>query len=129
VITKNIGKSAVVKGSQSWVDLIGFKSFLEVDGNLRGDFGKHGRVHACITRLFEEEVLSLSQAQVAILSQSFFVEVTRVSLRGQLRCHRQKLLKDPGSLAEEPTGNLDAIATKVHVAGSTGQTHCKVVQG
>ena len=83
VVSEDIGELAILIGSELLIHLIAFKRLLEVHGYLGSNLCEDLRSHACITGLFEEEVLGLSEAQVAIHSEGFFGEVS-----GRLSCRK-----------------------------------------
>jgi len=129
VIPEHIRHLPVVEGSQIRINLVSLEGLLKVDGDLGGNLGENAGGHTCVTRLLEEEVLGLGQAEVAVLVQRLLVEVAGVGVGGQLSRHREKLLEDPGGLAEAVASSLDALACEVHVAAAAAQAHSEVVQG
>lgn len=75
MVAEDIGKFSVIETAQTWVHLIGLEGLLEIDGDLGGYFSENSSIHTSIARLLKEEVLGLSQAQIAILCQCLLVEI------------------------------------------------------
>ena len=119
VVAQHIGNLFVVEVAQIRIHLVGLECLFKVDAHLGGHLGENACIHACIRGLLEEQVLGLSQAQVAVLIERLFVEIGRVAVRRQLGGHLEELLEDPCGLSKQFAGLLDAIASKVHVASST----------
>ena len=66
VIGENIGELTILEIAQVIIGLVLFVSLLEVDGDLSSNLGENICVHTSVTCLLEEEILSLSEAEVAV---------------------------------------------------------------
>lgn len=66
VIGENIGELTILEITQVIIGLVLFVSLLKVDGDLSSNLGENICVHTSVTCLLEEEILSLSEAEVAV---------------------------------------------------------------
>ena len=66
VIGENISELPILEIAQVIIGLVLFVSLLEVDGDLSSNFGENICVHTSVTCLLEEEILSLSETEVAV---------------------------------------------------------------
>ena len=96
---------------------------------MSGNLGEHGWIHAGLTGFFEEEVLGLGQAQIAILSQSLLQEVRCLALGWQLARFCNQVLKDPRRLLEQFARNFDTFTAKIEEASPPCEAHGVVVEG
>ena len=77
VISKNVCKLSHIVLAQCLVNLIVLKRFLEINSYLSGDFCQLVCRKARIATLSEEEILSLSQTEVAIHLKCLLCKVRR----------------------------------------------------
>lgn len=129
MVAHHICKLPVVKAAQICTNLIRLEGLIEVKRNLSSNLGEHCWVHTSLASFFEEEVLGLGQAQIAILSQSFLQEVGCLALRWQLAGLCDHMFKYPGRLLEEFACNFDAFPAKIEEASSPCEAHSIVVEG
>ena len=76
VVAHHVGELSTIETTQVWAHLVRLEGLVEVESDLGGDLGEHSRVHASVTRLLEEEVLGLGQAEVRVLGQCLLLKVT-----------------------------------------------------
>ena len=129
MVSHHICKLPVVKAAQVWANLIRLEGLIEVKRNLSSNLGEHCWVHTSLASFFEEEVLGLGQAQIAILSQSLLHEVGCLALSWQLTCLCDQVFKYPGRLLEQFACNFDAFTAKIQEASSPCEANSVVVEG
>lgn len=129
MVGQHILEASILEAAQIRADLARLVSLLEINGDLGGDLSQHFRVHTRIACLLKEEVLGLSQAQVAIHHQRLLVEVRGVAIRGHLGGGLLDVVEEPGRVAEVLAGHFDSVATQVHKAASPCEAYSHVIEG
>lgn len=104
-------------------------SLLKINRDLCSDFGKNTCIHTSIASFLEEQILSLSEAKVAILGQGLLIKVGCCVRWWELGNLRDEVLKDPCGLLEKLTGRLYSITREVHITGSSCHSYCAVIEG
>lgn len=109
MVAEYVGELTLLVAPELLVNLIGFERLLEVDCSLCCKSGKDLWGHTCITGLLKEEVLSLSETEVAVHCQSFLAEICRGFSSRELRNCAQQMFVNPSRLLEEFGADLDSI--------------------
>ncbi len=116
MVSKYVSKHTILESPQVRVDLISFKSFLEVNWNLRADLRQCLGLHFVISGFAEVQVLRLCKTKVAAHKQGLLWKIRCSLTSGHLCDKREQVFVNPSWLLEVNSSISNAVFIEVHVA-------------